>query len=96
MSKDLKVTAVTESGFEFTTDVRAIQDMEFLEMLGEVDANPIIMPKLCEKMLGKAGKRKLYEFVRDEDGYVTAEAIAPVFTEILKIVSEKSKEVKNS
>lgn len=93
---DTKVVSRTESGFEFETDVRAIQDMEFLEMLGEVDANPIIMPKLCEKMLGKTGKRALYDFVRDEDGYVTAEAIAPVVTEIMKAASEKSKEIKNS
>lgn len=94
--KDTKVIGKTESGFDFTIDVRVIQDMEFLEMLGEVDANPLLMPKLCEKMLGKTGKKALYDFVRDEDGFVTAEAIAPVVTGIMKAASEKSKEIKNS
>ena len=76
--RDTKVIGKTESGFDFTIDVRVIQDMEFLEMLG------------------KTGKKALYDFVRDEDGFVTAEAIAPVVTEIMKAASEKSKEIKNS
>lgn len=94
--RETKVTGVTPGGFEFTTDVRAISDMEFLEDLANVDKNPLVLPRLCERMLGNAGKKALYDFCRDEDGYVTAEAIEPVFTDILKILSEKSKEVKNS
>ena len=72
--KDTKVVGKTESGFDFTIDVRVIQDMEFLEMLGEVDANPLLMPKLCEKMLEKRRPESVHPIIDpglgiDDDGH---------------------------
>lgn len=94
--KDTRVTGKTEAGFEFTIDVRALTDMEFLELLSEVDTNPLLLPRVCERLLGRDGKRRLYDFVRDEDGFVPSEKIEPVVTEVMRIASKSSKEVKNS
>lgn len=85
------IRGVTKSGFKFSVDSEVFKDMELLELIGEVDDNPILMPKLLEKMFGKKQKDNLYDFVRDDKGNVPVEKIS----EIVKDVFE-SKELKNS
>lgn len=90
------ITAVTSGGFEFTADIEVLQDMEFIEILGEVDTNSILLPKLCEMLVGKDGKKRLYDFVRNENGRALVSNIQPIAIEIMQILSDRSKEVKNS
>lgn len=93
---DTIITATTKGGFEFTADVEVLQDMEFLELLNEVDKNSLLLPKLCEMLVGKEGKKNLYDFVRNENGRALATAIQPLAIEIIQILSDRSKEIKNS
>lgn len=88
---DKIIRGITKSGFRFSVDSEVLKDMELLELIGEVDDNPILMPKLLEKMFGKKQKDNLYDFVRTEKGNVPVEKIS----EIVKDVFE-SKELKNS
>ena len=88
---DKIIRGITKSGFRFYIDSEVFKDMEMLELIGEVDDNPIIMPKLLEKMFGKKQKDNLYDFVRDDKGSVPIEKIS----EIVKDIFE-SKELKNS
>lgn len=85
------IRGITKSGFRFSIDSEVFKDMEMLELIGEVDDNPILMPKLLEKMFGKKQKDNLYNFVRDDKGSVPIEKIS----EIVKDIFE-SKELKNS
>lgn len=85
------IRGITKSGFRFSVDSEVFKDMEMLELIGEVDDNPILMPKLLEKMFGKKQKDNLYDFVRDDKGSVPVEKIS----EIVKDIFE-SKELKNS
>ncbi|MDU6791258.1 MAG: hypothetical protein E6427_00915 [Anaerococcus sp.] len=85
------IRGITKSGFRFSVDSEVFKDMELLELIGEVDDNPILMPKLLEKMFGKKQKDNLYDFVRDDKGSVPIEKIS----EIVKDIFE-SKELKNS
>lgn len=85
------IRGITKSGFRFSIDSEVFKDMEMLELIGEVDDNPILMPKLLEKMFGKKQKDNLYDFVRDDKGSVPIEKIS----EIVKDIFE-SKELKNS
>lgn len=85
------IRGITKSGFRFSVDSEVFKDMEMLELIGEVDDNPILMPKLLEKMFGKKQKDNLYDFVRDDKGSVPIEKIS----EIVKDIFE-SKELKNS
>lgn len=85
------IRGITKSGFRFSFDSEVFKDMELLELIGEVDDNPILMPKLLEKMFGKKQKDNLYDFVRDDKGSVPIEKIS----EIVKDIFE-SKELKNS
>lgn len=88
---DKIIRGITKSGFRFSVDSEVFKDMEMLELIGEVDDNPILMPKLLEKMFGKKQKDNLYDFVRDDKGSVPIEKIS----EIVKDIFE-SKELKNS
>lgn len=88
---DKIIKGITKSGFRFSIDSEVFKDMEMLEFIGEVDDNPILMPKLLEKMFGKKQKDNLYDFVRDDKGSVPIEKIS----EIVKDIFE-SKELKNS
>lgn len=85
------IRGITKSGFRFSVDSEVFKDMELLELIGEVDDNPILMPKLLEKMFGKKQKDNLYNFVRDDKGSVPVEKVS----EIVKDIFE-SKELKNS
>lgn len=87
---DKIIRGITKSGFRFSVDSEVFKDMEILELIGEVDDNPILMPKLLEKMFGKKQKDNLYDFVRDDKGSVPIEKIS----EIVKDIFE-SKELKN-
>lgn len=88
---DKIIRGITKSGFKFSVDSEVFKDMEMLELIGEVDDNPILMPKLLEKMFGKKQKDNLYNFVRDDKGSVPIEKVS----EIVKDIFE-SKELKNS
>lgn len=88
---DKIIRGITKSGFRFSVGSEVFKDMEMLELIGEVDDNPILMPKLLEKMFGKKQKDNLYDFVRDDKGSVPVEKIS----EIVKDIFE-SKELKNS
>lgn len=88
---DKIIRGITKSGFKFSVDSEVFKDMEMLELIGEVDDNPILMPKLLEKMFGKKQKDNLYDFVRDDKGSVPVEKVS----EIVKDIFE-SKELKNS
>lgn len=90
-TNDKIIKGTTKSGFRFSVDSEVFKDMELLELIGEVDDNPILMPKLLEKMFGKKQKDNLYDFVRDDKGSVPIEKIS----EIVKDIFE-SKELKNS
>lgn len=88
---DKIIRGITKSGFRFSIDSEVFKDMEMLELIGEVDDNPILMPKLLEKMFGKKQKDNLYDFVRDDKGSVPIEKISEIVKEIFE-----SKELKNS
>lgn len=85
------IRGITKSGFRFSVDSEVFKDMEMLELIGEVDDNPILMPNFLEKMFGKKQKDNLYDFVRDDKGSVPIEKVS----EIVKDIFE-SKELKNS
>ncbi len=86
------IKGTTESGFEFKIDESALDDYELLELFSEVDENPLIVPKVIKKMLGKKQKDRLVEHIRDENGIAKASALTKELGEILKA----SKDLKNS
>lgn len=82
----------TKSGFEFEVTDDTLNDYQLLEILSEVDGNPLLVPKLVKVLLGEAQKKKLMEHLRTEKGNVPTEAVS---TEIMEIF-ESGNKLKNS
>lgn len=82
----------TKSGFEFSIPDEALDNMELVETLAGVDANPLLLPRLVTQLLGEEQKQKLYDHLRTESGVVP---ISLVDDEIMQIF-QSGKEAKNS
>lgn len=82
----------TKSGFEFEVTDDTLNNYELLEVLSEVDGNPLLVPKLVNVLLGEPQKKKLMEHLRKANGTVPTEAVS---TEIMEIF-ESGNKLKNS
>ena len=72
----------TSSGFEFDVEDDRLDDMELVDIMAEIDENPLLMSKLCGMLLGDEQKRRLYDHLRVEDGRVPIEAVTNAIQEI--------------
>lgn len=81
----------TTTGFEFEIDKRAIMNYELLELLNEVDENPLLITKVTKMIIGDEATEKLKDHVRDEDGFVSTEDMSKEIADIFKA----SQELKN-
>ena len=88
-SKDFKGT--TSSGFKFIIREADLNNFELLEILSDVDENPLKLPKLLDMLLGAEQKKALYDHVRLDEGTVPTDKIEK---EIFSIFNSR-KEIKN-
>ena len=72
----------TSTGFEFDIEDERLDDMELVDIMAELDENPLLMPKLCKMLLGDEQKKRLYDHLRSEDGRVPIEATTNAIQEI--------------
>lgn len=82
----------TKSGFEFEIQPEKLNDYELLELIAEVDGNPLLLPKLVNRLLGEDQKKKLLDHVRTEDGRAPIEKVSAEVTDIFTA----TKQLKNS
>ena len=82
----------TKSGFEYDVAEERINNYELLEVIGEVDENPLVLPRVIDLLLGEEQKKKLKDHVRAKDGLVPTDKISEEITEIFQSQSE----IKNS
>lgn len=74
----------TETGFSYEVSDESLNDYELVEILAEVDTNPLLLPKLVDKLLGKEQKKKLLNHLRTEDGKVPIDAISAEIMDIFQ------------
>lgn len=91
MTKKEYIEGKTTSGFAFKIKYNNLNNMELLDVLEEVDENPLAIPTAINMLLGKDAKKALYDFVRLEDGTVPADLV----TENLMEIFSSIKEIKN-
>jgi len=72
----------TSTGFEFDIEDERLDDMELVDIMAEIDENPLLMPKLCKMLLGEEQKKRLYDHLRSKDGRVPIEATTNAIQEI--------------
>ena len=81
------ITAKTESGFSIELEESALDNMEVLDALSDLDeGNPLAMSRLVVKLLGKDGKKRLYDHLRTEDGLVPASAVESAIMELFQSI----------
>lgn len=91
MADSKKITGTTKSGFKFCINKDVWDDMELLEELEEIaKGNILVLPKVCERTLGKAQKENLYNHVRDEAGKVSANTVCDTLNEIMLLANAKN------
>lgn len=83
---------ITKSGFAFEIQEESLDNYELLEVMAEVDTNPLLVPKLVTMLLGETQKKKLMEHLRTEHGTVPIKLVTAELTDIF----ESSNDVKNS
>ena len=81
----------TASGFEYEITMARLENYELIEVLSEVDENPLLLPKTVILLLGKEQTNKLKDHLRDEEGFVSSNKIS---NEIMEIF-QNQKETKN-
>lgn len=92
----------TSSGFSFSVNENIIKDYRFVKLLAEADAlEPeqelravIICSELINMLLGKDGEERLTKHV-EKKGVASFDDVYTEVGEILKLLREEDKEVKN-
>ena len=72
----------TKTGFEYEFDENLFKDYELVELLAEVDDNPLVLPQIFKKLIGDRVK-DLKDHVRDENGVVDIEKMVAGFEDLI-------------
>lgn len=78
------LVGVTKSGFEYSIPKKNLNNYELVEVLGEVDTNPLLLPKVLKLLLGKEQVEKLKNHLRDADGIIDTEKMTAELEDIFK------------
>ena len=74
----------TQSGFEFEVPDESLNNYDMIEVLADVDANALLLPKLVKMLLGEEQAKRLTDHVRTDKGNVPLDAISVEIMEIFK------------
>lgn len=94
----------TSNGFKFSIDENRLQDIRVVDAIATLDTTDDEIKRISslttlrKVMLGKDSDR-LLDFIHDKHGdedLIPTKEVMDTLTEIIKIVGEKSKEIKNS
>lgn len=78
------ITGKTKSGFEFEISKERLNNYELLELIGELEENPLALSKVVVLLLGKEQTQQLKDHLRTEDGIVPSEKMSAEITEIFQ------------
>ena len=81
----------TASGFEFEIAKDALDNMELVDAIADVDDNPLAVSKVVRLLLGKEDRTRLYDHIRTERGNVPIEAMSTELTQIFEACGEVGK-----
>lgn len=73
-----------KSGFEYKIEESALNNMELLDLIVEVDQNPLAISKVVKMLLGEEQRNNLYDHLRTEKGNVPVVAVSEAVAEIFQ------------
>lgn len=79
-----KLTGITKTGFTYSVLEKNLKNYELVEVLGELESNPLVLPRVLKLLLGKEQTDKLKDHVRDKDGIVDTEKISDELRDIFE------------
>ncbi|MER0122429.1 hypothetical protein ABPH35_02305 [Streptococcus sp. ZJ93] len=82
----------TGTGFSFEISEERLDNYELLEVMAEVDDNPLLYSKVVKLLLGDEQAKNLKEHLRNEKGFIPNALIGQAIRDIFESV----KEAKNS
>lgn len=93
-----KITGKTKTGFSFSIDEEAKDDIELLEDIVEIEKGAYdAIPRVVVSLLGEGQKKKLYEHCRNKKtGRVPATKVFAEIENIFNAIEESNSEIKNS
>ena len=74
----------TKSGFPYEVSDEAMNDFELLEILAEVDKNPLLLPRLVNMLLGEEQKKAFLDHLRTDKGNVPIDVIGAEIMEFFQ------------
>lgn len=77
----------TKTGFQYEFDEKILKNYELVELLAEVDDDPLVLPKIFKMLLGDRVE-ELKNHVRDADGVVDIEKMLTEFQDIFSTQAE--------
>lgn len=80
----------TKTGFQYEFDEKILKNYELVELLAEVDDDPLVLPKIFKMLLGDRVE-ELKDHVRDSDGVVDIEKMLTEFQDIFSTQVELKK-----
>mgnify|MGYP001003981516 CR=1 FL=1 len=78
------LVGVTKSGFAYSIPKKNLNNFELVEALGEIEDNPLVLPKVLKLLLGKEQTQKLKNHLRDNDGIVDTDKMTAELEDIFK------------
>ena len=72
----------TKSGFRYEITTELLNNFELVEILSEVDENPLLLPKMLNLLLGEHQSKNLKNYLRDEEGLVSTDKIREALEDI--------------
>ncbi|MCT1171308.1 hypothetical protein [Lactococcus lactis] len=72
----------TKSGFRYEITPERLNNFELVEILSEVDENPLLLPKVLNLLLGERQSKNLKNYLRDEEGLVSTDKIRETIEDI--------------
>lgn len=92
MDAPREFSGTTPSGFAFTVPASALNNMELMDMIADVEGErPELMGKLLAMLLGKEQRAKLYDHLRTESGIVPLTAVLQEVTAIFETIGSAGK-----
>lgn len=82
----------TSSGFDYEIPKENLNNYELVEVLGEMEENPLLISKTVNLLLGKEQAGSLKDHLRTENGTVPTDKMSEEIMEIF----ESQKDTKNS
>lgn len=87
----MKRTIKLENGFEATIDDAVMDDAEFVDLLADVEENPLRAGRILTWIYGKEGKKALYDHIRTKDGRVPVQAMNDAIEQTFNALGESEK-----